>query len=1251
MIQADSTSSLTTDVLARKIHDTDSAAYLVLPRVLRRIIRLDRQISGIGAVVPHRKSYLLPRDRLRQLASADELGLENFQQLRSDNDPVLLLVQPDPGKITRRSVEQTLLKYWRLLFHIQVHRALEWNWNDDRVSTSTVKRWIHQIGQTEFDEIRAVLRQERFLLPPRDDRSVLIEFGAVYLELRHFAPTLLPRYFPTLADESRIDRFWATHLDVPSLIDRSRLAGAPAPIPISTTMFLGSAGETDPHPQEPVARTSHGGDTENFSMDESTIHALQPSLWKRLLGRLSSDSSAGERYRLLTVDADRRVARGNDVRAAIIRLKAKAFVTETQQGQAEAAARRPLNHLVDRLAAALDLNEEQVREWRAYLPAALKLAIGSYWSTAARFLYDLQKACIDFERDAQTIDLFGWLFSLGRRPIRRSLPSQREIRIVQHLHRAKSRLPKLRLATHDRTALNRLISDAIHQAEQQLRDRFRPIIAGAIAIVGLRPRHVVETVALEKLVEELTDLLVDRGFLSLGDLRDAISRNNLKLHDLSGPREFIRGDLLLLADRELAMALDGIYRRGEVYLRWLQSLSSLGFGTRMGRWLHLYLLLPFGISYVVLGGLHHLFEAFHVETHLQDWPAVIAGAILTGAMLHRPTLRQHVKRILALGVQAVRILLIDLPTTLLSWPPIKSFLAHPLARMAWRFVLKPLVVSALIWNYLPLEHQSVRSERVNMSALFLTVNVLLNSRVGRDSEEIVVDWLHRQWHYVKSNLLPGLFRVIMAFFKRLVEAVDRFLYGVDEWLRFRQGDHGFNVASKAILGMAWFLVAYVIRFYMIVLIEPQVNPIKHFPVVTVAAKILLPFTVPLTKLFAEPLKALGAGTVFANTFAGLNVFILPGLFGFLVWELRENWRLYEANRPESLQPSIIGNHGETMLQFLTPGFHSGTVPKLYARLRKAARVGYRTGDWRGVHRQLSSLDHVIESLHHAIDREMLSLLRKTQADVLSLTICDISVSSNRIRISLAPDSQRNQQSHDNSSRTEHSATLVCLIPALVMHIEEQSGLLVAVVEDRGWRHQLTRHDRDIIDAAVVGFFKIAGIDIVRPMVERTLGDAVIYDINDKGISVWSIDERMAEGIYHLENDWEKKDTLLPVTTDETFAATLPPLVPKRDLFRAITVPWDEWVSWWDAVRSTSPEITPSWSGIPIYTQPTLHEASTSMRESTVMADAKLLEKGGRDGSSVVALEPAGLKGAFERLVVEPPTGNSETLLAEQSSSG
>src|SRR5262249_30616841 len=77
------------------------------------------------------------------------------------------------------------------------------------------------------------------------------------------------------------------------------------------------------------------------------------------------------------------------------------------------------------------------------------------------------------------------------------------------------------------------------------------------------------------------------------------------------------GDPLLQADINLAYSLDGVYRKGEFYLRWLQRVNSLFFATAAGRAVFLYLLLPFiGGFMVVIGGQ----EMYHI------WGKVVRGA-------------------------------------------------------------------------------------------------------------------------------------------------------------------------------------------------------------------------------------------------------------------------------------------------------------------------------------------------------------------------------------------------------------------------------------------------------------------------------------------------------------------------------------------------------------------------------------------------------------------------------------------------
>ena len=248
---------------------------------------------------------------------------------------------------------------------------------------------------------------------------------------------------------------------------------------------------------------------------------------------------------------------------------------------------------------------------------------------------------------------------------------------------------------------------------------------------------------------------------------------------------------------------------------------------------------------------------------------------------------------------------------------------------------------------------------------------MFNTRDGRRFEEWASEGIARAGRGLIFGVIPGLFHLIMSVFDRLVEWVEKLIYAVDEWLRFREGQSRVVLAIKAVLGMFWGVVAYAARVYLVLLVEPQLNPIKHFPVVTVAAKIMLPFVVQLKNLIAAPLVPF-LGTVIADAIAAPTVLFLPGVFGFLVWELRSNWRLYEANRPATLGPLAVGSHGETVVRFLRPAFHSGTLPKRFARLRRALRAGRD----RAAAKHREALHHVEEAIRRLVERDFAGLLAR-----------------------------------------------------------------------------------------------------------------------------------------------------------------------------------------------------------------------------------------------------------------------------------
>ncbi len=112
--------------------------------------------------------------------------------------------------------------------------------------------------------------------------------------------------------------------------------------------------------------------------------------------------------------------------------------------------------------------------------------------------------------------------------------------MVKHLRSALHRLTAIRIPEPIRSRLRALLIESTQRCELRLRERLQPTIRNALDEVGLQPRNIAEQVARDKVVEELIDLVSEHAFLGMGDLRDAIARNRLKLPDLTGEPSRLR---------------------------------------------------------------------------------------------------------------------------------------------------------------------------------------------------------------------------------------------------------------------------------------------------------------------------------------------------------------------------------------------------------------------------------------------------------------------------------------------------------------------------------------------------------------------------------------------------------------------------------------------------------------------------------------------------------------------------------------
>ena len=1086
--------------IQEKLRRAFAGAVLVDPRLLRRVIKAHKNLAGLALSIPHDRCYALRRDALLALAGAEFGSMEL-------PDKVVLVARPAPREMAKKAPHEIMTQLLRAAFHGQVHLRVEQRIEDGALTDAAIRACIDRIGQTEFDEIRATLRHDDLLLPPYGDREVYAEFAASYLELRHFAPGLLPMTFPGLLHWDRVDEVLARDVDVrppEGLLSASQARAAAAP-------------HAQSRPRRPPAH----------------LHAK----W-------------------LLYAASRARSRGHIARAVLHASRA----VSAQDAEIAAKAREAMNAdlcaLADRLDAALraagpDPEHAPSRdEWVVALTEVAASAVSerSVRRPSARLIEELEHAAREGEEVPRAVDLVTWALSRGKIPLVRALPATREIRIARRVRAAMRWLWQVPSFGERKLVVN-LLRWAQDRADANVSAVLRPRILDVLAAVGLTPGNLPERIAQYKLIEELLDQAVERGFLQFSHLRDAIARNQLKLEDLARPHDLVSGDPLLRADALLASGLDGVYRRGEVYLRFLQKVSSVAFGTRVGRFLSLYAILPLGGSFVILEGLGHLVApiaralGFAAPVILTPG-SFLATAALVFALVHSDMARRIARGLFRILARVLGAVFLRIPRWVLTRPSVRAFLRSRPVRFALRRILFPALLTALAVYVTPLSTLPLWGTLPSALALFGLTSWAFDSRAARLVEDMALDWLGPTWRTLRGQLLPGLFRLIAGLFRFLMDTLERAIHRVDQWFRVGPEPWPATIAFKTALGLVWFVVAYVVRLYTTLLVEPELNPIKHFPVVTVAHKLLLPFSPEMLSALNAPLSVLGP--VVGGTVAATTVFLLPSSFGFLVWEFQENRNLYRASRNKTLRPVRVGHHGETMARLLIPGFHSGTLPKLYDRLRRAVQRAEDEED--ALLRFREGISSVSEAIERFVAREWLALIYSPANETPRFTHGPLEVErvllgSNRVRI-----------------------RIVC--PALgddpcEIALDEQSGLLVASVSEAGFlRRMRGEDDRTIFENALAGFYHLSGVDLVREEIQAMLG-RLHYDISDEGLVLWPDATYRTEVIYPLRG--VKLGATIEPQVRGTWPVERPPVIDERRFFfRHRPIAWDDWQKAWDA---------------------------------------------------------------------------------------
>ena len=371
-----------------------------------------------------------------------------------------------------------------------------------------------------------------------------------------------------------------------------------------------------------------------------------------------------------------------------------------------------------------------------------------------------------------------------------------------------------------------------------------------------------------------------------------------------------------------------------------------------------------------------------------QWPVIAGLGVFFLLLLHAPPFRRAVLAFLALFWRGARGVFWDAPAAVWNAPAVRAVRLSRTTRFLYRHFFSPLLFTLLLAGVFFILGVPARWLVWWGLAVFGFLTAAYNTSYGWALMDRLAEALSDWWRLVRVNLIPGLIGTVIEAFRALGNWVERQLYAVDEWMRFRRGDSGGSVAAKAVLGLMWFPVAYLTRFAFYLLVEPQVNPVK---------------------------------------------------------QLKENWRLYRANRPPELTPVVLGSHGESMRRLLRPGFHSGTVPKLHRQSRHALDKGDRAKAARLHH----ELEHAGEGVHRFVARELLPLLAGSpEWGGVAVAVGAVRFGCQRAEVELlAPALGRDP---------------------LVLGFENVGGSIEAGVAREGWADKLTAGQRDTLTFALRG---------------------------------------------------------------------------------------------------------------------------------------------------------------------------------------
>jgi len=155
-----------------------------------------------------------------------------------------------------------------------------------------------------------------------------------------------------------------------------------------------------------------------------------------------------------------------------------------------------------------------------------------------------------------------------------------------------------------------------------------------------------------------------------------------------------------------------------------------------------------------------------------------------------------------------------------------------------------------------------------------------------------------------------------------------------------------------------------------------------------------------------------------------------------------------------------------MVRLLRPGIHSGTLPKLFAKLRRAERRTHDHAGEKGAFKRLEALHHVEESVRRFIERDFIALLDQSRSlRDAAIEAGEIHLATNRIRIELRSSGPLAEASRPGAG--------------VWIELDQRHDALIAAIEGPGWLPGLSEEQTHVLTVATIGLFQMCGVDWVR----------------------------------------------------------------------------------------------------------------------------------------------------------------------------